>query len=44
MANQLPQAALPDLLRVIVRQTQSDFLLAVAEEGIMLRYLTRRLR
>lgn len=33
VANQLPQVALPDLLRAIVRPTQSDFLLAVAEEG-----------
>ncbi|YAP82658.1 hypothetical protein AB0856_003980 (plasmid) [Xenorhabdus stockiae] len=33
IANKLPQTALPNLLRAIIRPTQSDFLLAVAEEG-----------
>lgn len=33
VANQLPKAALPDLLRAIVRPIQSEFLLVVAEEG-----------
>lgn len=33
VASKLPPAALPDLLRAIARPIQSDFLLAVAEEG-----------
>ncbi|WP_208952489.1 DUF6710 family protein [Rahnella sp. ChDrAdgB13] len=33
VAEKLPVAALPDLLRAIVRPVQSDLLLAVAEEG-----------
>lgn len=33
VAEKLPVKALPDLLRAIVRPVQSDFLLAVAEEG-----------
>ncbi|HFO9490100.1 TPA: hypothetical protein ACHK5J_005735 [Escherichia coli] len=33
MAEKLPVKALPDLIRAIVRPVQSDFLLAVAEEG-----------
>lgn len=33
IANRLPKVALPDLLHAIVRPIQSDFLLAVAEEG-----------
>lgn len=33
VAEKLPVKALPDLIRAIVRPVQSDFLLAVAEEG-----------
>ena len=33
VAEKLPVEALPDLIRAIVRPVQSDFLLAVAEEG-----------
>lgn len=33
VAENLPVKALPDLIRAIVRPVQSDFLLAVAEEG-----------
>jgi len=33
VAEKLPVDALPDLIRAIVRPVQSDFLLAVAEEG-----------
>lgn len=33
VAGKLPVEALPDLIRAIVRPVQSDFLLAVAEEG-----------
>lgn len=33
VANKLPKVAIPDLLRAIVRPTQSDFILAVGEEG-----------
>ncbi|MEN4545912.1 DUF6710 family protein [Pantoea agglomerans] len=33
VAKKLPTNALPDLIRAIVRPVQSDFLLAVAEEG-----------
>ncbi|MEG3133046.1 DUF6710 family protein [Rouxiella sp. T17] len=34
MAEKLPVKPLPDLIRAIVRPVQSDFLLAVAEEGM----------
>lgn len=34
VAEKLPIDALPDLIRAIVRPVQSDFLLAVAEEGM----------
>lgn len=34
VAKEMPVSALPDLIRAIVRPLQSDFLLAVAEEGI----------
>ena len=33
VAEKLPVMTLPDLIRAIVRPVQSDFLLAVAEEG-----------